>query len=79
MKMTIDEFIQRQEEFEGHKIKLKIKRKGGNIHYTERLVNDKFCKPSGEFFEVLEVEILEHIGISTITVNNNGIMGLKRG
>lgn len=78
MKMTMDEFVQRQEEFEGHKIKLKIKRKDGSIHYTERLVNDKFCKPSGDFFEVLEVEILEHIGITTIKVNDDGIMGLRR-
>ena len=77
MKMTMDEFVQRQEEFEGRKIKLKIKRKDGSICYTERIVNDKFCKPSGDFFTVLEVEILNYIGISTIKLSDNGIIGIK--
>ncbi|HHX62907.1 MAG TPA: hypothetical protein GX707_19680, partial [Epulopiscium sp.] len=72
MKMTIDEFIERQGEFEGHKVKFKAKRNDGSINHFERLVNDKFCKPSGKFFEILEVEILEHIGITTIKVNDNG-------
>lgn len=78
MKVTIDEFVKRQEEFEGHKVKFKTKRKDGSINYFERLVNDKFCKPSGDFFEVLEVEILEHIGITTLKVHDNGKIELKR-
>lgn len=77
MKMSMDEFVKRQDEFQGHKIKLKIQRKDGSINYTERLVNDRFCKPSGDFFIVLEVEILNYIGISTIKLNNNGIIGIK--
>ncbi|MFO1442836.1 hypothetical protein KDN24_06360 [Bacillus sp. Bva_UNVM-123] len=78
MKMTIDEFIKRQDEFEGYKIKFKAKRKDGSVNYFERIVNDKFCKPSGDFFEILEVEILEHIGITTLKINENGLIGLKR-
>lgn len=76
MKMTMDEFVKRQREFEGHKVRFKAKRKDGSINYFERIVNDKFCNPSGNFFEVLEVEILNYIGITTITINQNGI-GLK--
>ena len=77
MKMTIDEFVKRQEEFEGHKARFKTKRKDGNINYFERVVNDKFCKPSGDFFTVLEVEILDYIGISTIKLSDSGIIGIK--
>lgn len=74
MKMGMDEFVDRQEEFEGHKVKFKTRRNDGSINYFERLVNDKFCKPSGKFFEVLEVEILEHIGITTLKVQDNRII-----
>ena len=78
MKMNIDEFIERQGEFEGHKIKVKTKWKDGSIRYFERLVNDKCCNSNGEFFEILEVEILEHIGITTIKVGDNGRFGLSK-
>jgi hypothetical protein len=77
MKMTMDEFVQRQDEFQGRKIRFKTQRKDGDISYFERIVNDKFCKPSGNFFTVLEVEILEHIGISTISICDNGIIRVK--
>lgn len=77
MKMTIDEFIKRQEEFEGYKVKFKTQRRDGSISYFERIVNDRFCKPSGNFFEVLEVEILDYVGITTIKLGDSGIIGVK--
>ncbi|WP_137743289.1 hypothetical protein [Robertmurraya siralis] len=66
MKMSINEFINRQDEFEGYKVRFKVKMKSGNINYFERLVNDEFCNPNGEMFEVLEVEILEYVGIISL-------------
>lgn len=76
MKMTMYEFVERQREFKGYKVRFKAKRKNGSINYFERIVNDKFCNPSSNFFEVLEVEILNYIGITTMTIGQNGI-GLK--
>lgn len=77
MKMSIDEFVNRQDEFEGHKVKFKVKMKNGSIKYFERLVNDEFCNPNGEMFQVLEVEILEYIGITTLKVSENGKIHLE--
>lgn len=66
MKMSIEEFVKRQKEFEGHKVKFKTKLNNGSIKYFERLVNDEFCNPNGEMFQVLEVEILEYVGIVSL-------------
>ena len=76
MKMKMEEFIQRQEEFEGYKVRFKTKWKDGSINHFERLINDKFCKPNEEFFKIIEVEILEFIGVTTIKVKDNGKIGL---
>lgn len=66
MKMTIDEFINRQKEFEGYKVRFKVKMKNGSISHFERLVNDEFCNPNGEMFQVIDVEILEYVGIISL-------------
>ncbi|MET3505567.1 hypothetical protein [Halalkalibacter oceani] len=66
MIMSIDEFISRQDEFEGRKIRFKVEMKNGSIKHFERVVNDKFCNPNGENFNVLEVEILEYVGIISL-------------
>ncbi len=66
MKMSIEEFIHRQDEFEGYKVKFITKMKNGSIKSFERLVNDKFCNPNGEMFQVLEIEILEYVGIISL-------------
>ncbi len=66
MKMSIDEFISRQNEFEGHKVRFKVKVNNGSVKYFERLVNDEFCNPNGGMFQVIEVEILEYIGIISL-------------
>lgn len=58
MKMSIEEFISRQKEFEGHKARFKVKVNNGSVKYFEILVNDEFCNPNGEMFQVLEVEIM---------------------
>lgn len=63
MKLSINEFVERQNEFEGHKIKFIAEWNDGSIKTFERVVNDKFCVPNTETFKILEVEILEHIGI----------------
>lgn len=76
MKMSIDEFVKRQDEFEGYKIKLKTEM-NGSIRSFERLVNDKFCNPNNDMIKVLEVEILEYVGITTLKVNEDGRMRLE--
>lgn len=81
MKMTYDEFLKRQKEFEGHRVMFKVKSNlpmdKGRIKYFERTVNDGFCKSDGKNFKILEVEILEYIGITTLKINDNGAFGLK--
>ncbi|MET3505558.1 hypothetical protein [Halalkalibacter oceani] len=77
MKMSIDEFVNRQKEFEGHKVRFKVEMKNGSIRHFERIVNDKFCNPNGEMFQVLEVEVLEYVGITTLKVSDNGEIHLK--
>lgn len=76
MKMSIEEFIRRQDEFEGYKIKLKTEM-NGIIRNFERLVNDKFCNPNSDMIKVLEVEILEYVGITTLKVDKDGRMCLE--
>lgn len=81
MKMTYEEFLKRQKEFEGHRVMFKVKSNlpmdNGKIRYFERTVNDGFCESDRKFFEILEVEILEYIGITTLQVSDNGEIGLK--
>ena len=76
MKINLDEFLQRQEEFKGYKVKFTTKWKNGKIKTFERLINDRFCTPNGNYFQITEIEILEHIGITNIEIKK-GKMFLK--
>ena len=57
--MTMAEFVERQGEFKGRTAVFTMVWKDGHTRKTEKPVNCRYCMPSGEFFEVTNVEIKE--------------------